>query len=174
MPELVSFAITLFFAWLFAVSAWHKLWNRDYYRQILRQWFGHSWGALLVVPLAGFEFSLAVSLLADASRGLALSAGAALLLLYAAAMAWHLWRGHTDLRCGCAGPTADTTINAGLVWRNLVCALVAVLAANPVAAGAATFTSSSVALLCAVFLCLLYLCCDQLLSNAQHFAREKK
>ena len=174
MPEFVSFAISLFFAWLFFVSAWHKLWNRDYYRQILQLWFAHRWGSLLVLPLAGFEFLLAVSLLARASRGLALSLGAALLVVYAAAMGWHLLHGRSDLKCGCAGPGADTTINAGLVWRNLVCAQLAVLASNPVAPGSVTFTSASVALLCAVFLCLLYLCCDQLLRNAQHFAMEKK
>ena len=127
-----------------------------------------------VVPFAGFEFLLAVSILAPPTRGHALLLGAALLLVYAAAMGWKLLRGRSDLKCGCAGPAEDTTINAGLVWRNLVCAQLAVLAANPVAANSVTFTSGSVALLCAVFLCLLYLCCDQLLSNAQHFAVEKK
>ena len=49
----------------------------------------------------------------------------ALLLLYASAMAYHLWRGHV-LDCGCGGEPLP--VSAALVVRNLALAALAVLA----------------------------------------------
>ena len=174
MPEFVSFAFALFFAWLFAVSAWHKLRHPEFYRELLRTWFVQKAGSVGIWPLALMECLIVLSLLVPASRNSALLLVAALLLVYAAAMGWQLLRGRTYLKCGCAGPAAATTISRALVWRNLICAQLALLAANPVAAGSVHALNVAVALLVAVFLCLLYLCCEQLLSNAQHFALEKR
>lgn len=174
MPELVVSAVSLFFAWLFAVSAWHKLRHPGYYRDLLRSWFvaGPRW--LDVRPLAILELLIVVTLLFPVSRMGALVAVAVLLLLYAAAMAWQLLQGRTSLKCGCAGPATDTTISGALIWRNLLCAQLAVLAAQPVSVKLAHALDIGVAALCAVFMCLLYLCCEQLMSNAQHFAPEKR
>jgi hypothetical protein len=174
MPELVTSAISLFFAWLFAVSAWHKLRHPGYYRDLLRSWFvsGPPW--LQAWPLAVLELLIALSLLLPGSRSGALMLAALLLLLYAAGMAWQLLRGRSSLKCGCAGPAADSTISHALVWRNLVCAQLAVLAARPVSGELLRGPDIAAAALCAAFMCLFYLCCEQLISNAQHFATEKK
>jgi len=174
MPEFVCLALALFFAWLFAVSAWYKLRHPEFYRQLLRSWFGVAPGAAIVVALALLESGLVFALLAPTSRGPALLVVACLLLAYAGAMAWQLVRGRSDLKCGCAGPASDTNISSSLVWRNLLCAQLAVLAANPLSSGGMDAVNGVVTLLIATFLCLLYLCCEQLLRNAQHFALEKR
>jgi hypothetical protein len=174
MPELVITAVSLFFAWLFAVSAWHKLRHPGYYRDLLRSWFVASPRWLAVWPLAVLELFIVVSRLIPGSRSGALVLVAVLLLLYAAGMAWQLLQGRTTLKCGCAGPAADATISSVLVWRNLVCAQLAVLAARPVTGELLRGLDIAVAALCAAFMCLFYLCCEQLLSNAQHFAPERK
>jgi hypothetical protein len=95
-----------------------------------------------------------------ASAGLA----AALLGLYAAAMAWHLVQGRV-LDCGCGG--APLPLSAPLVARNLVLAVVALAAglsstARPV--GVADMAVAAAALLLGA---LLYAAFSQVLRQAQ-------
>jgi hypothetical protein len=178
VPEFACLAVALFFAWLFALSAWHKLRHPQFYRSTLGSWLGLTPGRWVVSALALLESGLVFGLLVPASRSAALVAVADLLLAYALGMAWLLLRGRGDEKCGCAGPDSDTTISSALVWRNLLCAQLAVLAANPVGAGSSLVADGVavgiVTLLSAGFLCLLYLCCEQLISNAQHISLENR
>jgi hypothetical protein len=73
-----------------------------------------SLGAMLLMPTLG----------APAALG-----AAALLLLYAGAMAVNLARGRRDVDCGCTGPGARRPIGWELVARNLLLAGVALGAA---------------------------------------------
>lgn len=52
---------------------------------------------------------------------------ALLLLGYAFAIAVNIARGRSDIDCGCAGPMQQQSLSGGLVWRNLLLVLVAVL-----------------------------------------------
>ena len=178
MAELVSQSLALFLSWLFARAAWHKLRHSRYYSQLLQSWWSpRPLARLLVWPVAAMEASLVLALLLPVTRNMALILSAALLLCYAAVMAWQLLHGRGDLKCGCAGPARDTTISAALVWRNLICALAAMLAVNPLSSVPAlvlNVSHISLSIGLAVFTCLLYLCCEQLLDNAQHFALEKR
>lgn len=61
-------------------------------------------------------------------RAAAAFLGAALLLLYGAAMAWHLWQGRV-LDCGCGG--APLPLSGALVARNVMLAAVALAAGLP-------------------------------------------
>jgi hypothetical protein len=174
MPEIACLAAVLFFAWLFAVSAWHKLRHPQFYLQLLESWFGGAPGAVAVRALALLESGLVLALLVPGSRDLALLVVAGLLLAYAIGMAWQLLLDRKDLKCGCAGPASDTRISWALVGRNLLCAQLAVLAASPVGTVSLGLVNGLVALLVAGFLCLLYLCCEQLLSNSQRMSLEKR
>jgi len=69
------------------------------------------------VPL--LEVIVAAGLLVHGSRVGAAAAGAALLVIYAAAIAINLGRGRRDLACGCGGPNDHRPIAAWMVWRNL-------------------------------------------------------
>lgn len=88
-------------------------------------------GALAwLLPLA--EAGAALALLTPWRAAGAVLA-AALLLLYAAAMAWHRQQGHA-LDCGCGGEPLP--LSWALVLRNLVLAALALAAAAPMAARA--------------------------------------
>jgi hypothetical protein len=77
------------------------------------------------------ELALAVGLLAPARHALASLGAAALLLLYAAAIAWNLARGRRDIDCGCGGPFGQQTLSEGLVLRNLALAAAALVCVLP-------------------------------------------
>jgi hypothetical protein len=65
------------------------------------------------------ELALAAALWSPLRAAAALGA-AALLALYAAAIAVNLARGRRDIDCGCGGPLGRQTLSEGLVLRNLV------------------------------------------------------
>jgi hypothetical protein len=166
MPELVSCSFTLFFAWLFAYSAWHKLRHPYYYDRLLQSWFGGDWiESVGARPVALAELLLALAILLPASRQAGLLLAALALLAYAGLMGWFLVRGRIDLNCGCSGPARDTPISPALVVRNLLCMAMALAVAGSAGQG---LLGNGPTLLIATFLCLLYLCCEQLLNNARH------
>lgn len=172
MPDVLSFGIAFFVAWLLGMSAWHKFRSPAFYRSLVSAYLGGlALPPSLVTALAAAEAALAVLLLLPASRALALSCAAGLLLAYALLMASKLLEGRRDLRCGCAGPAADVLLSPALVLRNLVCAGLC-LAAIPLSPGPfGALVTLVAALFVAAFLSLMYLCCEQLISNAQRMAR---
>lgn len=110
-------------------------------------------------------------------RALAAAGAAALLLLYGAAMAWHLSQGRV-LDCGCGGDPLQQSWT--LVARNVVLALLAAVAAQPVAPrpdaaalGAGDFAVAAAAVLLAA---LIYAAFNQLLRQnpAQHATRSRR
>ena len=82
---------------------------------------------------AGFvaaELALAAGLLTPLRAGAALGA-AALLALYALAIAVNLARGRREIDCGCGGPRGRQPLSEGLVLRNLAWAGAALACALP-------------------------------------------
>jgi len=111
------------FALLFASAALHKLLHLAAFSEAFR--------AYAVVPpglarLSGLvpllELTVGAALLASGSRVGGAAAGAALLVVYASAIAINLARGRRDLNCGCGGPNDQRPIAAWMVWRNLLLA----------------------------------------------------
>jgi hypothetical protein len=107
------------FALLFASAALHKARAPAHFAQVLRAYrllpasLNVSWG----VPV--LELAVAAALLLPATRTIAALSGAALLLVYAFAMAVNLKRGRRDLACGCGGAHEGRPIGVWMVWRNL-------------------------------------------------------
>lgn len=167
MPLLLHYALALFFVWLLAAAAWHKLRHPDYYRERLR-------GYLPSVPVpvtlvAGVEITLAAALAAAPLRQAAFLATALLLSVYLLAMARRLVNGDSDSKCGCAGPGSDLRIRPVLILRNGVLVLLALAGAIPVVPMATGISLSMNAALIGLFLIAAYLCTEQLLLNAQRF-----
>ena len=106
--------------------------------------------------------SLTALLLLSPLRPWGASLGAALLLAYAAAMAWQRWQGH-ELDCGCGGDPLP--LSWALVLRNAGLAGLAALAGAPLAPrslGWADFTVLAGALALAA---LLYAAFNQILRH---------
>jgi hypothetical protein len=107
------------FALLFASAAVHKARAPAHFAEVLRAYrvlpagLHVSW----LVPL--LELAVAAALLLPGTRVAAALSGAALLLVYALAMAVNLKRGRRDLACGCGGAHERRPIGAWMVWRNL-------------------------------------------------------
>jgi hypothetical protein len=118
---------------LFA-AAWHKLGEPDVFEGALQAYQLLPAGAVTVSArlLPWVEIGVGVALLVPATRAPALWAFAALVLVYAGAMAVNLWRGRRQIDCGCGGEVHP--LSWGLVLRNAVLAGAALLVAGPTVA----------------------------------------
>lgn len=160
--------LALFFVWLFAVAALHKMRSPEYYRRLMASYGNVAGvGTSLVLLVAFCELSVALLFLIPATRAAGFACGAMLLLAYAAMMAWQYLRGHGDMACGCAGPESALTVGPALIIRNLVCAGLAL----PAMALAKTLPASpggaAIALTVAFIAIFFYVCSDLLIANAQ-------
>ncbi|HLK13052.1 MAG TPA: MauE/DoxX family redox-associated membrane protein [Candidatus Binatia bacterium] len=122
-------------ALLFLIAAAHKARDPGRFRAVLADY--RLLPARLVAPAAvalpAVEGTLAAALCAPGQRAPGLVGAAALLLLYAGAMAVNLARGRRDVDCGCMGPAAHRPIAPGLVARNVALAAAAVAGLVPTA-----------------------------------------
>jgi len=121
---------------LFASAAVHKLRDLPSFRAAFAAYDLAPAGAVgvLSASLVASEAIVAVALIVAGSSPWPSVAAAALLLIYASAIAINLLRGRRDIDCGCAGPARRQPLRFALVTRNLVLvsvALVGVLPAGP-------------------------------------------
>lgn len=171
LSSVIGNALALFFAWMFAVAGIQKLRAPNYYLNLISSYIpAASIGRLLLLPLAGGELAIAILLLLPATRAYGLAGSAFLLLAYAVMMAWQVWRGQTDMDCGCSGPASDLSVSPVLVVRNLVCAGLAILSLSVLASVAVGIMGMVLSVVVASFIITFYLCSDQLIANAQQMA----
>ena len=172
MPEFLVISIALFLAWLFATAGFHKLRSPSWYAGLISRYLDvQKLSRSLLVVVAMSELTCAALLLFNETRVLGLAFAAILLVAYAALMMVQLQRGRADMNCGCAGPASDTSISPGLVYRNLVCAVIAVMAAGlPLQSGDWSLSLFVISGLVSVFLALVFVACEQLIANAQRFS----
>ena len=140
------------------------------------RWFAAQLEAYALLPpavvgpvargLPLLEGAIALGLLLPASRALAALATAALMLLYAGAIAVNLWRGRRDIDCGCAGPGESQPLRPVLLSRNAALLGLALLAAVPPLARELAAFDGFVAIAAAAVTLLLYVAADGLLTNA--------
>jgi len=169
IDPLIDRAIALAFALLLGAASWHKASGGEVFRNALKQ-YRLLPDALLApasraIPIG--EGVLAIAWLAGALPRLVAWATAALLGLYALAIAVNLLRGRVHIGCGCGfgGSSNDQPISWWLVLRNLVLAAVSLLPLLPTsgrALGGLDWLTLTAALLASV---LLYAGAGQLLDN---------
>lgn len=176
MPDIFVLSVVVFLSWLLVFAGIHKLKNADYYAGILSDYlpvlfiYPFVLNALRVL-LGVAEVLLAISLLIEPARPVALFLTAILLLIYAAAMAAQMMMGRKDIACGCAGPAAQTSISAGLVIRNIVLSsIIAITLFLPKQAMPMDLSAMTVSLSAAAFFIVLYMSSEQMISNAQKFS----
>ena len=162
-------AATLFFCWLFARAALHKLalGNAGYYRNVVAGYGIAAGGSgLWLARVVGLlELIVALSLLLPASRTVGATLALLLLAGYALLMSWQLTRGKTSLDCGCAGSDDEMKVSWHLILRNALLCLLALLCLAP-----ATQTGFGGWLFSAALgsaLLLIYMSVEQLIANWQ-------
>lgn len=119
--------------------------------------------APLAVLLPTLEL-LCGALLLSPWRALGAGLAAALLLLYAGAMAWHLAAGRRP-DCGCGGQ--PLALSWALVWRNLALAVLCLPAAAAVQARALTLGDMALLLAAVLLAAVLWSAFHQLLRQAR-------
>ncbi len=166
-------AAALALAVLLAMAAAHKLRAPA---RFAGQLAGYALLPAALVPaaarlLALVEALLALALLWPSTRAPAALATAALLVLYAGAMALNLARGRRDIDCGCAGPGLERPLGGALLVRNALLAALALLAAaEPLARALGGFDLFVIVAAAAAAL-FLYAAADGLLAHAPRLAR---
>lgn len=168
LDPILIHACALALAAILATAATHKL--------RAPRWFAAQLEAYALLPTALLapvaralplvEGAVAVALLLPASRSVAALAAAALLAVYAGAIAVNLWRGRRDIDCGCAGPGESQPLRPVLLSRNAALLGLALLAALPPLPRDLGAFDGFVAIAAAAVLLLLYAAADGLLTNA--------
>lgn len=158
---------------LLASAASHKLRDWHAFNGIAR--------AYQVVPaalvpaatasLALAELGLALALLLPPWRQLAALGVMLLMALYASLIGLNLWRGRRDIDCGCSGPGAAQPLRPVLLLRNLAIALLAGLAAWPMAERALGALDIFVVIAAGAVALLIHVAVDGLLANQPRLAK---
>jgi hypothetical protein len=127
MDPLLELTVAGSLAVLFAASTAHKLAALGEWPGVVRNY--RVLPQALALPAAGMLLITgaitAAALFWPATRPIGACAAAAQLLLFAAAMAINLRRGHSSIDCGCFGSRLRQGIAAWMVARNLALALLA-------------------------------------------------
>ena len=129
----ITWTLRLALAALFATAVWHKLRAPGEFAAAVRAY--RLVPERVVLPVAALlmasEAAATVLLLAPAGYRSGALLAAAVLALYAGAVAVNLARGRRDLDCGCAGPGARRPASGTLVARNIVVLAGALLLLGP-------------------------------------------
>jgi hypothetical protein len=163
-------------ALLFAAAGLSKLWHLAAFRTAIAGY------ALLPTPavapaavlLALAEVAAAPLLLWPAGAVAGAAGLGALLLLFSAALAINLWRGRTDIDCGCwmfgAKPETQGSIGAGTLVRNAVLGALLVAAILPTTGRVLSLLDLSTVLMGTVAALGLFAMAGQLSANARRLA----
>jgi|SRR5882757_2015700 len=155
---------------LFLVAAIHKLRDLRRFSEVFAAYrlLPMSAGRRLAAVVPALELAVAVGLLFDDLRMMALWLGIALLLIYAAGIAVNLARGRRDLDCGCGGPYDRRPIAAWMIWRNIGIAIVLAGALLPWSDRPLVLTDGVTVGFGTACCALVYLCLDRLLTPARY------
>lgn len=150
---------------LLAWSALHKLRDVGAFRSALEGYalLPPLWTVPAGAALIAVEVGLAAALCLPRVGGAAAFGAAALLGLYAAAMAVNLVRGRRDIDCGCGGPAGAQPIGGALVARNALLAAAALASLLPVRWRSLTWIDGLTMVGAVVTLSMLYVAVDGLL-----------
>ena len=171
-PVLVIASSTALAA-LLASAASHKLRDRRAFSAIVRayQVLPSPLAPAATASLVLAELALALALLLPAWRASAALGVALLMALYAGAIGVNLWRGRRDIDCGCSGPGATQPLRPVLLLRNLVIAVLAGLAALPMAERALGGLDIFVVIAASAVALLIHVAVDGLLANQPRLAK---
>ena len=111
-------------ALLLAVAAIHKVRDLRAFRDAVGEYglLPRPFVTPVAVVVPALEILAGVALLVPATRLAGASLALALIALFTGALAVNLYRGRTDIGCGCFGPAAEQGLSGWLIPRNLAMA----------------------------------------------------
>lgn len=174
--SVVSLFISLFFVWMFGLSAYHKFANMKHYSNLMSSYGMHSpaLATAAVIILGVTELSAVILLCVAVTRDIGLLLIIIVLMVYATAMIVQLISGQKRLQCGCAGPSSEAEISSVLVFRNITLAALAFLSiVIPEQLPSQSFQALCFSITTSIFMVLVYLCVQQVITNSQKLIRLK-
>jgi len=173
MDPVVVTTIRAALAILFAAAASHKLRAPAHFVATVRNYrlMPPMLTPAVAALLVSAEVVVAAFLATGTARPVGAIAAAALLAVYAAAIAANLARGRQHIDCGCTAPGAARTIHGGLVVRNGALVLVALALLGPEAERPLGWLDVTTIAAAVAALVALYAALDRLLANAPAIAR---
>ena len=171
MDQVIDATVRTALALLLLAAAAHKIRDPARFRSTVADY------RLLPPPLVTVgaailvlsEVAIAVALAGARSWGLA--GAAALLGLYAAAIAVNLARGRRHLDCGCTGPVLRRPISGWLVLRNLVLIAIALVDLLPVTTRPLVWIDHLTVVAATAAFAACWMATDRLLATAPGLAR---
>lgn len=168
-------------ALVFAGAAISKIQNTDEFHGVVRNFrlVPEPLDGIVAFVLPWMELAIAASLLTGIATHLSAAAAGVLLLVFAGAIAINIFRGRTEIDCGCFRQGMRQRLSWALVARNMVlCAGAFWLAAQPAWLVPLGALDIIVAALAALAVLLIYLCANELaglrqLSLANHHAAKE-
>ena len=162
-PSLLAATAALFLAAVFARTALHKFCDLSRFHGDLDAYglTPTSLTSVIALGLCATEVMTVLMLILLPLRMAGACLAAVLLSLYGSAMAINILRGNTNIDCGCGGPSQ--TLHWGLVYRNMVLALIAFPAMLSVSATGLFASLAAVGGALIVF--LVFAAYEQLLAN---------
>lgn len=161
--DCIYFASAILLGYVFFAAAYHKLFNKDKFVQIIREYqiVPARTEQFSLYSLGLSEFFISILLLSAYSQYAALIA-IGLLTLYTAAIARALLLDLKIKDCGCGLPGAENQVSSWMIARNLILILLAAfIAVNPIQASSSWIISIPLAL----FFILIYLIAGQINEN---------
>lgn len=171
--SMLSLSFALMLAVILLVAARHKLRAPQRFARQLQAYelLPEAWVGMVARSVPWGEIVIALALLVPSLRPLAAAAAGILLATYGAAMAINLWRGRHDIDCGCSGPELDRPLDMALVVRNIVLALMAVVAAVHAGPAVASVAGLLVIVAFVVSGLMLYAAVEGLLASRSHLIK---
>jgi hypothetical protein len=120
-------------ALLFATAGVHKLQDLAHFTEVFAAYrvLPNALGRRLAWVIPCLELGVAVTLIWEPSRRMAVMPAIAVLIAYASGLGVNLLRGRRDLDCGCGAVRERRPVAAWMVWRNLLLAAALGVAALP-------------------------------------------
>ncbi|WP_321396266.1 MauE/DoxX family redox-associated membrane protein [Emcibacter sp.] len=171
LDPVVTITGSLFAGLLLIVSALHKIRHLDDFRRAV-EGYEVLPRPLVIVPVLTLPLVEAVAgigLLVPVTSAYAGMLAAGVFLAYGLLISVSLYRGKQEIDCGCHFGQRESRLSLWMVPRNIALALVALLPVMPTTARGfylADFINIAGGVL---FLGLMYMCLEELLSNRSHY-----
>ncbi|WP_339782378.1 MauE/DoxX family redox-associated membrane protein [uncultured Marinobacter sp.] len=167
IDPIISTSAALALSVIFASAASHKIRYPTWFRRQVRE---YELIPGLMVPFAALalpvtELAVAAGLLWSTSRPYAGVLAFLMISLYALAIAINLARGRKDIDCGCSGPAMRQPLQPALLARNLLLAIIALVALLPMLDRPLSLHDNFVMIAAGVVLVLLYTATDLWIAN---------
>ena len=164
-------AVRLLAFQIFLSAFWSKVGNFEEFALIVERHMrlGRPFPTLAAGAVVGLEAAAMVLLAVGPTSKVGAILAIGLLLLFAGAMALALFRGETELDCGCMRTALKQRVNWLLVVRNLIVAvlLTVVVSGSGAASGIAQIAQGIAA---GIVLFILYLCFGMMIALRDSFA----